>query len=197
VSRERTWNLGRFQLGTQETRAWVGRYAIAATIVAVIAALLGLAIAAVAAAHLQATTLAPRKPCATIHGPIWSQTINVTANSPKKKAQLRVIHGTGYYVYVDHLRCAWAGHFVSRLTAQRIPARLSAASPAAYVCRAGRSRWFRDIYNSDAVRRSLPPTSVGACSPEGPNAALALTFHTFWWTPAKPCRAFMTYACRG
>ena len=159
-------------------------------------ALLVLALVAVSAARLQAATLAGSKPCATIDGPMWSQTINVTANSPKKKARLRVIHGTGYYVFVDHLRCGWAGHIVSRLVARRLPARLPDASPVGYDCRAGRSRWFRDIYNGDAVRRSLPATSVGSCSPEGPNAALALTFHAFWWTPAKPCRASITDACR-
>jgi hypothetical protein len=151
--------------------------------------------AAIAAAHPLSSTGSYRR-CATIHGPEWSQTINVTANlTPKKKTRLRVIHGRGYYVFVDHLTCAWAGQNVSRLIARGTPLRLHDASPAGYDCRAGRSRWFRDAFNGDAVRRSLPPNSVGACLIEGPDA-LGLTFRTFWWTPAKPCRSFTTYFCR-
>jgi hypothetical protein len=163
---------------------------------AVVVALLVLAIAAVAGAQPQPASLTPRQPCATIKGQEWSQTINVTANSsPPKPARLRVFHGKGYYVFVDHLRCAWAGRIVSRLIAQPTLARLRDASPEGYVCRAGRSTWFRDPFNGDAVRRSEPPTSVGTCLREGPNA-LGLTYRTFWWSPAKPCRTVITATCR-
>ena len=149
---------------------------------AVLLALLPLAIVASAAAHPQSTALTTR-PCATIHGPKWSQTINVTANSPKKKAHLRVIHGKRYYVFVDHLPCAWASRIVSRLIRIEVPWRLRNASPAGYDCQAGDSRWFRDPYSGDAVRLSEPVTAYGACvRPE----SVGFTFHTFWWSPAKP-----------
>jgi hypothetical protein len=154
------------------------------------------ALAAVAGAQPLSTTGQSLQRCPTIKGPEWSQTINVTANSvPRKKARLRVIHGTGYYVFVDHLRCAWAGRIVQRLIAQPTLAQLTDASPAGYVCRAGQSTWFRDLFNGDAVRRSLPPTSVGACQPQG-SGAFGITFHTFSWIPAKPCRSFITSSCR-
>jgi hypothetical protein len=163
--------------------------------IAVVFVMSVVALAAVASAHPLSTTDQNLQRCATIKGLEWSQTVNLTANSaPPKKARLRVIHGTGYYVFVDHLRCAWAGRIVARLIAQRTLARLTDASPAGYVCRAGRSTWFRDPYNGDAVRRSLPPTSVGACLPQGSDAGI--TFHTFWWIPAKPCRSFITDTCR-
>lgn len=149
--------------------------------IAALVALLPLALVATAAAHPQSTTVAA-KPCATIHGPRWSQTINVTANSPRKRAHLRVIHGKRYYVFVDRLPCAWASRIVSRLIRTEIPWRLRDASPEGYDCQAGDSRWFRDSYNGDAVRLSEPVTAYGACLiPE----SVGFTFHTFWWSPAK------------
>ena len=148
---------------------------------AVLLALLPLVIVASAAAHPQSTTLTT-KPCATISGPKWSQTIKV-GNSSKKKAHLREIHGKRYYVFVDHLPCARTSRIVSRLIRIKIPWRLQSASPAGYDCQAGDSRWFRDPYNRDAVRLSEPVTAYGACVlPE----SIGFTFHTFWWSPAKP-----------
>ena len=159
---------------------------------AVLITSLSLAIVASAAAHPRSTTLTTR-PCATIHGPKWSQTINVTANSPKKKARLRVTHGARYDVFADHLSCAWASHNVLRLIRVGIPWRMRDASPAGYDCRVGDSEWFRDTYNGDAVRQSEPATAIGTCLlPQ----SLGLTFHTFWWNPAKPCRSAVTAACR-
>ena len=149
---------------------------------AVLIALLSLAVVAGAAAHPQSTelALAPRG-CGAVHGPKWTQTINV-ANSPKQKAQLRVIEGTRYNVFVDLLPCARTRRIVSRLIRIRIPWRLRAASPAGYECQAGDNSWFRD-HNGDNVRHSEPVTAYGACViPE----AAGFTIHTFWWSPAKP-----------
>ena len=148
---------------------------------AVLVGLLSLAIVAGAAAHPQSTTLVP-KPCATINGPKWSQTINA-ATSSKTKAQLRVIHGNRYYVFVDHLPCARVGRVVSRLIRIEIPWRVREASPAGYDCQAGDNNWFRDPYNGDAVRQSEPVTAYGACLI---SEAPGFRYHTFWWTPAKP-----------
>ena len=148
---------------------------------AVLLALLPLAIVASAAAHPQSTALTT-KPCTTILGPKWSQTIKVAATS-RKKAHLQVIHGRRYYVFADHLPCARTSRMVSRLIRIEIPWRLRKASPVGYDCQAGDNNWFRDPYNGDAVRLSEPVTAYGWCvRPE----SIGFTFHTFWWSPAKP-----------
>ena len=134
-----------------------------------------LAIAAGAAANPQPVT----RVC-TIRGPQWTQKIALP-----KRSRLLLIHGRRYYVFVDHLSCAWAGRVVSRLIPLRKPWKVRDASPPGYACNVGDTTWFRDAFNGDAVRWSQPQTSVGSCVlPQ----SVGLTYNTFWWTPAKPRR---------
>jgi hypothetical protein len=138
------------------------------------------------------------QPCATIAGPPWTQTINLTANlPPPKTARLRVLRGNRYYVFVDHVSCAWARTRASQLMQFRTSARVGDAAPSGYLCSAGSRHWFRDGFNGDAVRRTYPPTSMGGCSTQKTSAVPGETYRTFWWTPAKPCRPdFTTDTCR-
>jgi hypothetical protein len=136
--------------------------------------------------------------CATIAGPTWTQTINVTANRPPPKtAKLRQISGSHYDVFVDHLACTWAKSRVRGLLRLRASAEVRASAPSGYLCSVGSTHWYRDVHNGDTVRRSAPLVSVGVCSTQETDAVPGVTYPTFWWTPAKPCRLdFVTDVCR-
>jgi hypothetical protein len=161
-------------------------------------ALIALAVAADAGARPLAAQGSSPQPCATVDGPEWTQTINLTAHqAPPKAPQLQVIGGTRYYVFIDHTRCAWAKGYVASLLQLRTVAKMRAASPPGFLCRARPEGWFLDPVNGDAVRRVLPSSSVGTCSTQKTDAVPGVTYHTFWWSPAKPCRAdFNTETCR-
>jgi hypothetical protein len=156
-------------------------------------ALLSLVLAAAALAGPQIS-----QPCATVIGPAWTQTINLAANLPPPREDvLRRIRGSRYYVFVDHVNCALAKKQVAKLIALRTRARLHSASPPPFACYAGPSGWFRDVFNGDAVRRTWPVTSTGICSTQKTDAVPGVAYRTFFWSPAKPCRSFITDTCRG
>ena len=166
---------------------------------ALVLVLVALAIAATADAHPLRTTDVYPQPCATIDGPEWTQTINLTADQARPTtAQLRTLHGRRYYVFVAHVPCAWAMRRVSALIRSRRSARVHDASPADFDCRVGSRNWFRDPFNFDAVRHSQPPRSIGICSTQKTDPVPGVTYRTFWWSPAKPCRPNVrTETCRG
>src|SRR5262245_23295954 len=120
-------------------------------------------VAAAGARPMRSTGTYPQ-PCATVDGPAWTQTVNLTANlPPPKTARLKELHGTRYYVFVDHVSCAWASQRATRLLPLRTSSRVQTAGPPGYTCSAGSRHGFRDGFNGDSVRRTYPPTSFGGC----------------------------------
>jgi hypothetical protein len=151
-------------------------------------ALTVLAIAAVAEARPLAT--GPIQLCGgTTDGPEWTQIINETGHLPPPRTdRLRLLHGTRYYVFVLNVRCAWAKQNASRLVPLETIARVRAASPRGFLCSLGPTTWFKDAFNFDTVRRSQPPSSIGSCTTQKTEAVPGKAYHSFFWTPAKPCR---------
>ena len=139
---------------------------------------------------VQAQVAPTPKSCATVKGPTWTQTINLTGYlAPPKEPELRVIHGSRYNVFVDHVGCAWSTRQVSRLLPLMTKRRAESAAPAGYACLMGQKGWGIDGWNGDFVRRATPPTSVGACSTQMDDAVPGVIYPTFSWGPAKPCRS--------
>jgi len=150
----------------------------------------GLVVTVAGAASVRAQVAATPKPCATVSGPAWTQTINLTGYlAPPKKPDLREIQGTRYIVFVDHVRCAWAVQRMSRLFPLTTRRQVDAAAPTGYRCGIGSKHWFIDGWNGDFVRRTTPPSSIGGCSTQKNDPVPGVTHHTFWWRPAKPCRS--------
>jgi hypothetical protein len=158
-------------------------------------AFVGIAVVALASSATGRAAAAP--PCATVGGPVWSQTIDLAANEPPPKtAELRAIHGARYYIFVDHVSCRWAKGQVARLLTLESWAVARTSPPVGYVC-FGQRGWFRDIFNGDAVRRTSPSVAAGTCTTQKTSAVPGVTYRTFYWEPAKPCRPdFITDLCR-
>ena len=157
-----------------------------------------LVLARAAIAHPMPASADYPHPCTTIEGPAWTQTINLTASLPPPKvARLKVLRGTRYYVFGDHVSCSWAERQAARLVHLGTSARVQAASPSGYYCKTGSKHWFRDGFNGDAVRRASPSISIGGCTTQKTDARPGEMYRTFWWSPAKPCRPdFITDTCR-
>jgi len=125
-------------------------------------AFVGIVVVALASSATGRAAAAP--PCATVGGPVWSQTIDLAADGPPPKtAELRAIHGARYYVFVDHVSCRWAKGQVARLLTLKSWAVARTSPPVGYVC-FGQRGWFRDVFNGDAVRRTSPSVAAGTCT---------------------------------
>src|SRR5262245_1073347 len=97
------------------------------------------------AAAMSAHGTSPKelRPCATIDGPAWTQTINVASfRKPPKAPDLRVIKGTRYYVFVDHVGCATATRYTASLLRLATPHwQMFAGGPAGFTCHGGPTAW--------------------------------------------------------